>query len=253
VFCDPEDPGVQAEAARQGIPADWIDAARRSPVYALAVRHRVALPLHPEYRTLPMVWYIPPLSPVADVVTAAGYDAADPDQVFAAIDALRIPAEYLASLFTAGKVEPVRRALHKLATVRAMMRAHQLGQPADTGLAARAGASPADLEDLFRLLAIAKYAERYVIPPAHAEDAGQLMAQHEQLFSQCSLDTDGGPGMGGQGPPAPVASFHPGGQVKGAGEVGGQTFRDRDGTERFNLLGWDGSGTAPHLFPEGPS
>ena len=56
----------------QGIPHDWIEAARRSPVYALAVQHRVALPLHPEYRTLPMVWYIPPLSPVADVVHAAG-------------------------------------------------------------------------------------------------------------------------------------------------------------------------------------
>jgi nitrate reductase beta subunit len=245
VFLDPGDPAIQAEAARQGIPADWIEAARRSPVYALAVRHRVALPLHPEYRTLPMVWYIPPLSPVADVVTAAGYDEADPDQVFAAIDSLRIPAEYLASLFTAGKVEPVQRVLHKLATVRVMMRAHQLGQPADAGLAARAGASPADLEDLFRLLAIAKYTERYVVPPAHREEAGQLLAQHEQLFSQCSLDGDGGPGMGGQGPPASVASFHPG------RPAAGQTFRDRDGQERFNLLGWDGRGAAPHLFPEG--
>jgi nitrate reductase beta subunit len=188
-----------------------------------------------------MVWYIPPLSPVADVVTAAGYDEADPDQVFAAIDALRIPAEYLASLFTAGKVEPVQRVLRKLATVRVMMRAHQLGQPADAGLAAQAGASPADLEDLFRLLAIAKYGERYVVPPAHKEDAGLLLAQHEQLFSQCSLEGDGGPGMGGQGPPASVASFHP----------GTQTFRDRDGQVRFNLLGWDGRGAAPHLFPEG--
>src|SRR5574341_808071 len=108
VFLDPDDPAVQADAARQGIPADWIDAARRSPVYALAVRHRVALPLHPEYRTLPMVWYIPPLSPVADLVHAAGYDEADPDRVFATIDALRIPLEYLANLFTAGKVDTVR-------------------------------------------------------------------------------------------------------------------------------------------------
>ncbi|HEY9241864.1 MAG TPA: nitrate reductase subunit beta, partial [Streptosporangiaceae bacterium] len=240
VFLDPDDPAVQAEAARQGIPADWIDAAQHSPVYALAVRHRVALPLHPEYRTLPMVWYIPPLSPVADVVAAAGYDEANPDQVFAAIDALRIPAEYLASLFTAGDVQPVQQVLRKLAAVRAMMRAHQLGQPADTALATAAGASPAELEDLFRLLAIAKYEERYVIPPAHTEDAGRLMAQHEELFSQCSLDTDGGPGMGGEGPPPSVASFHP----------GGQTFRDSGGQVRFNLLGWDGRGDAPHLFPE---
>jgi len=248
VFLDPEDPVIQAQASQQGIPADWIDAARRSPVYALAVRHRVALPLHPEYRTLPMVWYIPPLSPVADVVAAAGYGEADPDRVFAAIDSLRIPAEYLASLFTAGKVEPIQQVLRKLTAVRAVMRARQLHQPADASLAASAGASEADLEDLFRLLAIAKYQERYVIPPAHAENAGQLQAQHEQLFSRCSLDSDGGPGMGGQGPPASVASFHPGGQPSG------QTFRDGEGRLRFNLLGWDGRGTAPHLFPgEGSS
>ena len=109
VFLDPEDPQVQAAAAEQGIPEDWMHAARRSPVYQLAVRHRVALPLHPEYRTLPMVWYIPPLSPVVDIVHADGYDDADPDQVFAAIDALRIPVEYLASLFTAGDTAGIRR------------------------------------------------------------------------------------------------------------------------------------------------
>ena len=32
VFLDPDDPEVRAEAIRQGIPADWLDAARRSPV-----------------------------------------------------------------------------------------------------------------------------------------------------------------------------------------------------------------------------
>ena len=105
VFLDPEDPEVRRAAAEQGIPHDWIQAARRSPVYALAAKHRVALPLHPEYRTLPMVWYIPPLSPVADVVHAAGYEEADPDHVFATIDSLRIPLAYLASLFTAGDVD----------------------------------------------------------------------------------------------------------------------------------------------------
>src|SRR5262249_8586406 len=110
VFLDPADPEVQAEAARQGVPADWIEAAVRSPIYATAVRHKIALPLHPEYRTLPMVWYIPPLSPVADVAGAYG---ADPDTVFAAIEALRVPAEYLANLFTAGDADVIRRVLRK--------------------------------------------------------------------------------------------------------------------------------------------
>ena len=33
VFLDPDDPEVRAQARRDGIPDDWIEAARRSPVY----------------------------------------------------------------------------------------------------------------------------------------------------------------------------------------------------------------------------
>jgi hypothetical protein len=86
------------------------------------------------------------------------------------------------------------------------MRAHQLGQhpevdPADVGL------SYDDADDLFRLLAIARYEDRYVVPPAHAENAGQLLAQHS--LSGCSLEAEGGPGMGGEGTGAPVALSAP--------------------------------------------
>jgi nitrate reductase / nitrite oxidoreductase, beta subunit len=237
VFLDPHDPGVRAAAAQAGIPSDWIEAAQRSPVYELAVRHRVALPLHPEYRTLPMVWYIPPLSPVADVV--GGYE---PDRVFAAVDSLRIPVEYLANLFTAGDTGPIRAVLRKLAAVRAVQRAGQLGLDLDEDLPASVGSTPEDLDDLYRLLAIAKYEQRYVIPPAHAEEAGRLMGQHEQLF--CSLDAEGGPGMGGAGPHG-IQDWRP------AGAPGqDHTFRADDGRTHFNLLGWDGRGDAAGLFPE---
>ena len=75
LILDPDDPAVIAGAREQGIPEDWLDAARRSPVYALAKKYRVALPLHPEYRTMPMVWYIPPLSPVVDLLRDQGHDA----------------------------------------------------------------------------------------------------------------------------------------------------------------------------------
>ncbi|MGH3472137.1 MAG: nitrate reductase subunit beta, partial [Nocardioidaceae bacterium] len=243
VFLDPFDPEVEAEAERQGIPHDWLEAAKRSPVYQLAVRHRVALPLHPEFRTLPMVWYIPPLSPVSDIVHAAGYDDADPDHVFATIDSLRIPLEYLANLFTAGKVDTVRTVLRKLTVIRAVMRAAQLGLEPNDELPRTVDATLDDLDDLYRLLAIAKYEDRYVVPKAHAEDAGRLSAQHEQLF--CSLDTEGGPGMGGHGPES-VESFH-----APASPGGGSTFRGDDGREHFNLLGWDGHGDRSNLFPDG--
>jgi len=225
VFLDPNDPAVAAEAERQGIPHDWVAAARRSPAYALIVRHRVALPLHPEFRTMPMVWYVPPLSPVADVTAAAGYNEDNPDNIFAAIDTLRIPVEYLANLFTAGRVAPVRDALRRLAMVRTVMRAHQLGthpdvDPADVGL------SDDDAEDLFRLLAIARYEDRYVVPPAHAENAGRLLAQHS--MSGCSLDEEGGPGMGGAGPePEAVPGFHLQRQESADDSVAGRDQRGR--------------------------
>ncbi|MEU1882557.1 nitrate reductase subunit beta [Streptosporangium sp. NPDC020072] len=234
VFLDPGDPHVRAEAARCGIPDDWIEAAVRSPVHALAVRHRVALPLHPEFRTLPMVWYIPPLSPVADVAHAEGYDPADPDRVFAAIDALRVPVEYLANLFTAGRTETVRLVLRRLAAVRAVMRAVQLGRDPGEEVPHSVGMTPDDVDDLYRLLAIAKYEDRYVIPQVHAEEAGALSAQHQELF--CSLDGEGGPGMGGHGPPSAPAGEAP-------------VFRGQDGRLHANLLGWDGTGDPSRLFP----
>ncbi len=48
------------------------------------------------------------------------------------------------------------------------------------------------LEDMYRLLAIAKYDERYVIPQAHAELADRLAEQG--AGAGCSLDFEGGPG-----------------------------------------------------------
>src|SRR4051794_23123001 len=94
VLLDPHDPEVVAAAEREGIPRDWVDAAQRSPIWALISTYQVALPLHPEYRTMPMVWYIPPLSPVVDVVAGSGNDGEDARTLFAAIDRLRIPVEY---------------------------------------------------------------------------------------------------------------------------------------------------------------
>jgi nitrate reductase beta subunit len=223
VFLDPFDPGVAMEAERQGIPHDWVLAARRSPTYALIARHRVALPLHPEYRTMPMVWYIPPLSPVADITAAAGYDETNPDGVFAAIDALRIPVDYLANLFAAGQVQPVRDSLRRLAMIRAVMRAHQLGQHPTVDLA-DVGLSEDDAEDLFRLLAIARYEDRYVVPPAHAENAGRLLAQHR--LSGCALESEGGPGMGGDG----TGDFHL--QQEGSAD---RTVAGRDDQGRLHL------------------
>ena len=73
VFLDPHDPSVIEEALKQGIPQNVIDAAQRSPVYKMAMDWKLALPLHPEYRTLPMVWYVPPLSPIQSYADAGRF------------------------------------------------------------------------------------------------------------------------------------------------------------------------------------
>jgi nitrate reductase beta subunit len=206
VILDPNDPEVIAVARAGGMAEDWIAAAQRSPVYALIKHFRVALPLHPEYRTLPMVWYIPPLSPVVDLLRDQGHDAEAPGNLFGAIDALRIPVGYLAELFTAGDTGIVTDVLQKLAAMRSYMRGVTLGQGRDAELAAAVGMTPEALEQMYRLLAIAKYEDRYVIPKAHREEAHNL----EELA--CSLDFEGGPGMYESGPfgeasgrPVPVA------------------------------------------------
>src|SRR5512146_902139 len=138
VFLDPHDPAIREAARRDGIPDDWLESARRSPVYDLAVRWRVALPLHPEFRTLPMVWYVPPLSPVVATLETDGYEA-DPDDVFGAIDHLRIPLEYLANLLTAGDTEQIRFVLHRLAAMRSYMRKREVLGETDARVAEAVG------------------------------------------------------------------------------------------------------------------
>ncbi|MEU1985722.1 nitrate reductase subunit beta [Nocardia sp. NPDC019395] len=248
VFLDPADPEVRREAERAGIPWDWVEAADRSPIYALINTYQVALPLHPEYRTLPMVWYIPPLSPVVDIVRDTGHDAEDYGNLFAAIEALRIPVDYLAQLFTAGDPAPVTEVLRRIAAMRSYMRDINFGREPQERVAEAVGMTGEQLYDMFRLLALAKYDERYVIPPAHAEQAHGL----EELATECSLDYEGGPGMTGSGPfgessggvsPIAVENFR---MLRNrqtadtAASVGGQG--------RANLLNWDGK--APDgLFP----
>ncbi len=240
IMLDPHDPEVIAAAREGDIPDEWIDAAQRSPVYALIKHFKVALPLHPEYRTMPMVWYIPPLSPVVDLLREQGHDAEAPGNLFGAIDALRIPVEYLAELFTAGDADVVTLVLQKLAAMRSYMRGVTLRNERDETLAEAVGMTGRAMEQMYRLLAIAKYDERYVIPRAHQDQAHNL----EEMG--CSLETDGGPGMGQSGPfgeasggPVPVAieSFNAlRDRANADTAASSKTLKDRTGEKN-----WDGN------------
>ncbi|MEK4436851.1 nitrate reductase subunit beta [Paenibacillus sp. FSL K6-2862] len=192
IFLDPHDPEVIHEAREAGIPEDWIIAAQQSPIYKMVVDWRIALPLHPEYRTMPMVWYIPPLSPITNRVEGQG-SSLDASDIFPAIDNMRIPVEYLANLLTAGDTERIRDVLRKMAVMRIHMRNQQTGKTSDPALLKLVGMDTQEVEDMYRLLAIAKYNDRFVIPPAHREEVADLFKEQ----GSCGLDFAGGPGSCG--------------------------------------------------------
>ncbi len=168
VFLDPKDPAVIAQARADGVPEAWIEAARKSPVYKMAMEWKVAFPLHPEYRTLPMVWYVPPLSPIQ---SAAAMGAIEHDGVMPDVRSLRIPVKYLANMLTAGEEPPVVYALERMLAMRSYMRAKTIDGVIDHGVAERVGLKPAQIEDMYQIMAIANYEDRFVIPTSHREGA----------------------------------------------------------------------------------
>jgi len=168
VFLDPNDPEIIAQAKKDGVPDSVIESAQQSPVYKLAVDWQLALPLHPEYRTMPMVWYVPPLSPIQSAADsgAIGMNGVIPD-----VDSLRIPIKYLANMLTAGDEEPVRLALKRLLAMRAFKRAQHVEGEQDETVLEDVGITVAQAEEMYRYLAIANYEDRFVIPTAHREEA----------------------------------------------------------------------------------
>ena len=230
-FLDPHDPKVAAAAEAAGIPHDWIEAARRSPVWKLIHDYEVALPLHPEYRTLPMVWYVPPLSPIVDEVVRTGNDAEDHRVLLTALSTMRIPLEYMAELFTAGDPRPVEKALRRLAAMRSYMRDINLGNPPQEEIATAVGLTGQQVEDMYRLLAIADYGDRYVIPTTHGE-IERVTASVDPMG--CSLDGPDGIGMNGPGLAGHTSSHAEQGETPGVAHRVRLTLSRREDLEGYS-------------------
>ena len=138
--------------------------------------------------------------------------------------------------------------------MRSYMRERTMGNEPGPAMAQAVGMSEEDLYEMFRLLAIAKYADRYVIPTAHAEQAHAL----EELATECALDSDGGVGMGGSGPvgegsgrltPVAVENLRVLKARAAAGTSGEELVGGGRKSGRVNLLSWDGKGIPEGLFP----
>lgn len=192
IFLDPNDPEVIKKALKEGIPMEWIEAAQKSPLYKMIIDWKIALPLHPEYRTLPMVWYIPPLSPIMNQFEGIG-SSLNEDDIFPAIDQMRIPIAYLANLLTAGDESHIRTVLKKMAVMRTFMRSIQTNKEPNITLLEGLNLTEEDIRDMYRILAIAKYEDRFVIPPSHREEVADLYSEQ----GSCGLDFAGGPGACG--------------------------------------------------------
>jgi nitrate reductase beta subunit len=168
IFLDPHDPEVLEQARIDGIPENWLEAAQNSPVYKMAMDWKVAFPLHPEYRTLPMVWYIPPLSPVQSAAQAGAIPMEN--SIMPDVESLRIPVKYLANMLTGGKVEPVTLGLKRMIAMRYYMRSvHVEGKP-DTSFLEDVGLTEELVNDMYKIMALANYEDRYVIPTGHREE-----------------------------------------------------------------------------------
>ena len=177
---DPTDPKVQEGARKNGISEQWLQAAAKSPVYTLVKEFGVALPLHPEFRTMPMAYYIPSLSPVLSVFGET-HKLLEHGMI-PALETLRVPIGYLASLLSGGNHKVIEQALQKLIALRVFMRGENLGTPVDEAVLGEAGMDRAAALKLYRLFTLAGYNERNVIPPQQREEQDPQLRKQEAGF-----------------------------------------------------------------------
>ncbi len=172
MILDPFDPHVLAEAKKAGIAAEVLESAQKSPTYKFVKKWEIALPLHPEYRTLPMLFYVPPLLPVLSRENAGVQQLAD--DFFSSLEKARLPVKYLAGLFAGGNEEEIKKIYHKLIAVRIQRRSVTVGDLPDAEVKKAleiTGLSAATVEEIFHMTSLASIKQRIVIPPMLREQA----------------------------------------------------------------------------------
>jgi len=208
IYLDPFDPKVIAEAKANGIADSTLAAAQASPVYKFVKEWGIALPLHAEFRTLPNLFYVPPMLPVMatisentkdnSTVNSKGktwddtwlYDTSI-DEIFGNIDNMRMPLKYMASLFGAGDEDIMAEKLKKLMAIRIYRRYVTVGdiskEKSDAALA-EIGLDEPMAEAIYQMTSLAKFNDRFVIPAAHREQAIEML--------ESTADVKGNTGFG---------------------------------------------------------
>jgi len=197
IIKDPFDPEVIESAKKNGIADSTLRAAQTSPTYNFVKKWNLALPLHPEFRTLPMLFYVPPLLPVMAKLQTKNqesqgkklndaakhwddnwlYDTSI-EGIFGCIEESRMPLKYMASLFSAGNVSQVSDRIKKLMAIRLFRRFKTVGDVSEE-LAMKAlkevGLNQKNADEIYYLTSLAKFDDRFVIPAAHREQAIEML------------------------------------------------------------------------------
>jgi len=196
IYLDPNDPVVIASARKNGVHDSTIEAAQKSPVYKFVIDWGLALPLHPEFRTLPNLFYVPPLLPTMAFVDEDGTYETTSETFWGAIEKSRLPISYLASLFSVGNEEVIKRVLKKLMAVRLHRRAETVGDlpEEESKKAMKDVIMDKEVADaIFRLTSLPLFDQRVIIPPAHREEAMEML--------ESTADVKGNTGFGFNEPP----------------------------------------------------
>jgi nitrate reductase beta subunit len=197
MILDPFDEEVIASAKANGVADSTIKAAQDSPVYKFVKEWGIALPLHPEFRTLPMLFYVPPLLPVmaslSEQKNKEQLDKLDPiskkwdddwlydtstEELWGTIEDARFPLQYMANLFSAGDRDKVKDIMKKLMAVRIHRRDKTVGDLNKENVKKtlnEVNLNSDSADDIYNLTSLAKFDDRFVIPPAHREQAIEML------------------------------------------------------------------------------
>ncbi|HJN43991.1 MAG: nitrate reductase subunit beta [Acidobacteria bacterium] len=188
IIQDPSDPEVVSAAKANGVSDAMINAAQNSPTYRFVKKWKLALPLHSEFRTLPMLFYVPPMLPLLASVKEGLYEIdgtaeAGLAPMISSLERARMPVRYMASLLAAGNEDVVNAVYRKLIAVRVYKRAEKVGDVPEADVQdalAQGNTTAEEAEAIFRLTAMPTFAERFVLPPEAREEA---IEETEETFT----------------------------------------------------------------------
>ncbi|MBK9202392.1 MAG: nitrate reductase subunit beta [Candidatus Obscuribacter sp.] len=197
-ICDPFDPKIIAAARANGVSEEFLKAAQDSPVYKYVMQWKIALPLHIEYRTMPMLFYVPALLPVMGKVESEVYENHG-EHFFTSLEKSRLPIKYLARLFSAGNEQIIEGVMKKLMAVRYYKRSlsmEDLDVVTVSRIMREAHITPQEAEAIYQLTAIPTIDQRFVIPEIQREEAIESTCNPEICKGSCGLGISQQPGRG---------------------------------------------------------